>query len=214
MKLTFIHGWGFDRNFWRPLAALLPQHEHSLVDLGFFGEPDGDTTAGGILVGHSLGFHAGLRRRSDWQAWIAINSFPRFVEDGSGTGCVPAAALRTMKKQLARDAKRTLADFYQLIDAEAPAAAATPDVQTLAEGLDVLNRCDAGTYPALAQCPGLILASPNDPLVPMAASEALATPNARLAVHETGEHLLPQSAPAWCADAITGFLRSAFSEAA
>jgi pimeloyl-[acyl-carrier protein] methyl ester esterase len=25
VKLLFAHGWGFDRHFWEPLAALLPE---------------------------------------------------------------------------------------------------------------------------------------------------------------------------------------------
>lgn len=208
MRLVFIHGWGFDASFWNPLADLLPQFAQHRIDLGFFNShtPD-DFGNADILIGHSLGFAKGLRAHNNWQAFIAINSFPRFVMDDKGIGCVPAAALSHMKKNLSRNPVATLSNFYNLIDAIPPDTFLKSELNldALAEGLDELRDFALGKN--IPQTPNLVLASQNDPLVPIVTSELLAKNlHAELALHKTGGHMLPQTATIWCAQKISGFL--------
>jgi len=209
MRLVFIHGWGFDPHFWDVLAAALARFPQTRVDLGFFGgavdRVRDDEPA--ILIGHSLGFLHGMRARKNWAGWVAINSFPRFVATPTEAGCVSAASLRAMRGGLLKDAPKTLADFYRLIGAAAPAAAVTPHVESLRDGLDVLR--DASFDPAVVAGTGLVLAAKNDPLVPIATSAALAASADRIAWHAGGGHLLPQNATAWCAEQIVGFVDDA-----
>jgi pimeloyl-[acyl-carrier protein] methyl ester esterase len=213
MQLVFIHGWGFEARFWDALAALLPGYKYRRIDLGFFGEAADDIHDGApsILVGHSLGFLYGINRYKNWAGWIAINSFSRFVATDSKAGCVNTAALRTMRKKLPNDPQDTLAEFYALIGATASPAKAAPRVERLCEGLDELRDSDIGGALAAAAKPGLALAARNDPLVPVAASEALQVPHARLYWHPDGGHLLPQSAAPWCAEKMTGFMKEHFA---
>jgi pimeloyl-[acyl-carrier protein] methyl ester esterase len=207
MELVFVHGWGFDARFWDALAALLSAYPQRRIERGFLGVAPQEEwgTEPAILIGHSLGLIHGLRQRKDWAAWIAINGFPRFVQRPGFIGCVPDIVLREMRRRLTVDPDKTLAAFYQLIGA-VPPADAKPNVDLLAAALDQLREEDvAELLPALP--PGLVLATRNDPLVPVPASEALAKKaEAQLMWHETGGHLLPHSDPAFCAAAIGDFL--------
>ncbi len=83
----------------------------------------------------------------------------------------------------------------------------------LRDGLDELRDGDAtGTLSSL-QASGLVLASRNDPLVPVAATEALASASsATLAWHETGGHILPLSDPEWCAEQIKNYVKNVTRE--
>src|SRR5262249_8008728 len=152
--------------------------------------------------GHSLGFVHAMRLKQDWGGWVAINSFPRFLD------CVPASVLRDMRRRLQSNTKETLNDFYQLIDASLPAG--VPDTECLIAGPDELLETDIG--PVLKhQGPGLVLAGQHDPLVPMKVSEALGACG-KLLAHERGGHMLPQKEPAWCARLITDFLNIYFND--
>jgi pimeloyl-[acyl-carrier protein] methyl ester esterase len=208
MELIFIHGWGFDASFWDELAAQLPQFRQKRVDLGFFGEATNDV--GGdeksILIGHSFGFVHGMRSRKKWAGWVAINSFQHFVATPVQAGCVPESSLRETKEKMTKDPQRTLARFYASIGATPPVTPAAPRIERLLESLDELLAIDIDG--ALRSMPGLALASRNDPLVPVATSEALAVPTAKIHWHETGGHMLPQSAAPWCAEAIMDFVRA------
>ncbi len=210
MELVFIHGWGFDAGFWDRLAPLLPGPQRH-IDLGFLGHPAGDpaqlSPGRQILVGHSLGFVYGITARQDWAGWIAINSFPRFVATESLPGCVSASALRELRINFHRNPAATLARFRELIGAEPPPAGIEPT--SMRQGLDVSRDCDIDATLSSIPAPGLVLASVNDPLVPVATSAALgrAARRADLRWHDTGGHNLPLTEPQWCATAIAEYLR-------
>lgn len=189
--LVFYHGWGLDDSFWNDLRALLPTFPQ---------------TSKRILIGHSLGFVQGLQQRQDWNGWIAINSFTRFIKTESTGGCVPAAILRAMTLRLAIEPEKTLQDFYKLIAARPPQH--TPPMGDLREGLQALRDSNVLDFLASLNTPGLILVSRHDPLVPVTASEALgnAAQSSTLQWHETDGHVLPQSDPSWCAEAITKYV--------
>ena len=200
MKLIFIHGWGFDARFLDQLSPLLGQFQQQRVDLGYLGaEPNDIESRGNILIGHSLGFVLGMQH-TDWTGYIAINSFPHFLN------CVPAVVLHKMQKQLAADPQRTLSDFYKLIGATPPSAT-NLNMPRLAQGLNDLRDVDITATLRDWKKPALVLASENDPLVPLAVSQSMP---AQQTLHPSAGHMLPQNDPAWCADAITSFLRQHF----
>ncbi len=200
MKLVFIHGWGFDASFWDALSALLPQYPQQRIDLGFFGQPSGgiESSEPSILVGHSLGFVHGIQQRPDWSGWVAINSFVSFA------ACVPSFILHQMRKRFEADPENTLRDFYRLIGAMQ--SADNPNAERLLEGLDELRDGDVGDTLAALNIPNLILAARHDPLVPVGASEDLAQ-YGKILWHDNDGHILPQSDPVWCANAIRNFLK-------
>jgi pimeloyl-ACP methyl ester carboxylesterase len=216
MRLVFIHGWGFEAGFWDGLAGLLPQFRQRRVDLGFFGEPadfvEDETPS--LLVGHSLGFVHGMRSGAKWAGWVAINSFPRFVATDTEAGCVPAAALRGMRRNLMSDPQRTLYEFYSRIGATPPALTTAPQLERLRDGLDELRDADSGAARRASHKPGLVLAAQNDPLVPCATSEALVDSHAQIRWHADGGHMLPLNAAPWCAEAIMEFIKTHFGEEA
>lgn len=207
MKLTFIHGWGFDARFWNALSELLPQYEQQRVDLGFFGAPTPVLSGEpGILVGHSLGFVHGLKLRQDWRGWIAINSFARFVRTATQPGCVEAAELRELRMRMTTDPASALQRTYEKLEAHPPAG--TPDIPRLLVGLDELRDCDVSDILENIDVPGLVLAGREDHLVPPKTSLALCghAPHGSVTWHETGGHMLPARDPVWCAKAIESFL--------
>lgn len=193
MRLVFVHGWGFDPRVWDHVAAALCGIPEVRIDLGFFGEAKTlDFTPDDVLIGHSLGFLWGMHAYRGWQSWIAVNSFSRFAG-----ACVPLAALRALRQNLKRDAEQALRDFYATIGY--PAEPHLPNVERLAQGLDMLQRLDIAPILSENAAPGLVLASRNDPLVPQEASEALGRP---IRWSADGGHLLPLTQAEWCADAI------------
>ena len=144
----------------------------------------------------------GVRRRRDWAAVVAINSFDRFVKDGDGCGCVTPAALRAMERALARDPDACIGAFRAWIGAPRPGPVRTAP---LAEGLALLRDFDAA--PVLAQ-KTLVLAAEDDALAPPSASRRLAAASGgKLALCARGGHGLPWTAAEFCAEAILGFLR-------
>jgi len=209
MKLVFVHGWALDATTWNGVAAALPGDVGERIDRGYFGKeqtlPASDDPC--VLVGHSLGFLYGLSLPRNWKAWIAINSFPRFVTKTGKIGCVPPAALRDMRIRLQADAHKTLADFHSLIGAKRPDG--EPNIERLRQSLDELRDFDSADVTGYA-LPGLVLASKNDPLVPQEISTNLAE-NKDILWHDTteqgvGGHILPHSDPEFCAKAIKDFL--------
>jgi pimeloyl-[acyl-carrier protein] methyl ester esterase len=207
-ELVLIHGWAFDAHFWETLKALMPGFKLTSLDLGFFGEARtelAEKTQPRILVGHSLGFAHGVKTYDDWDGWIAINGFARFIKTDAMIGCVEPTVLREMRQRLQSDADKTLQDFYRLIGAKPPQG--TPNPQSLRRGLDELMECDVGDWLSSHKIPGLALAGKKDPLVPIFVSKELGklARKGGLMLHEKAGHLLPQTEPVWCAQAIGNF---------
>ena len=205
MRLVFIHGWALGPEIWDALAPLCPEPQMR-VDLGFFGAPDLPQLQGGdILVAHSAGLLWGLRQRGDWAGVVAINSFARFCLDSAGEGCVPPAALRSTAQALERDPRKCV-DAFRARLGLAPAEG-EPQKERLMEGLDLLRDFDA--TPLVGGRPLLVLGAEDDPLAPRAAARRLAEiSGGTLAMHETGGHGLPWTAPDFCAEQIAAFLRA------
>lgn len=206
MKLVFIHGWGLSPNLWEVLATHLP-YPHQLIDLGFFGKSTGKLidSKDNILIGHSLGFIEGIHQKQDWKAWVAINSFPRFLKTSDKIGCTTASELREIRMRLTQDPETTLRNFQNYIGVKAPRGEL--NVNKLLEKLDVLRDLDIDQTLTALDNPGLVLASCNDPLVPIETSEALAK-DYKIRWHDTAGHNLPEGDPVWCADIIKEFIET------
>lgn len=202
MKLLFAHGWGFDRHFWAPLTALLPEWVHAVDDRGYFGAAHEPVVAGPcIAVTHSFGTMRLLASPPPSLAGIvAINGFERFTAAPGRPG-IPVRVLDRMLRRFEADPRGVLAEFRRTcgsaqdfgeIDAEALAA-------------DLLRL--RGDAPPLPDVPVLALHGGADPLLPPEMRAAtFAGAQVRRIEHETGGHLLPLEAPQLCAAAIRGLL--------
>ncbi|MFD1958014.1 methyltransferase domain-containing protein [Novosphingobium panipatense] len=113
MKLLFAHGWGFDRHFWAPLAALLPEWDHAIDDRGYFGEPCEPLLEGPCLaVTHSFGTMRVLAALpAGLVGIVAINGFERFTALPGRAG-VPTRVLDRMLRRFENDPIGVLNDFH------------------------------------------------------------------------------------------------------
>ncbi len=209
MRLILAHGWAFDAGFWDGLVPLLSDYDIACVDSGYFGHAVEwpQPTEGDILVGHSLGFMRGMTEVPHWKAWIAINSFARFIgsTDAEQAGCVAPASLRRLRRDVATHTAQALHGFYQNIGASC-VPQHQPDTERLCVGLDMLRGGNLYGNQNL-MCPGLVIASRHDPLVPMEISLELASLARDSVWHADGGHCLPQTHAAFCTDAIRVFVR-------
>ena len=207
MKLLFAHGWGFDRHFWAPLAALLPEWDHAIDDRGYFGEPCDPLLEGPYLaVTHSFGTMRVLAALpAGLVGIVAINGFERFTALPGRAG-VPTRVLDRMLRRFENDPIGVLNDFHANCGSArrfTEGDAATLDTQAL-HG-DLLRLRDAA--PPLPEVPVLLLHGGQDPLLPPAA-RAAGFAGAELSRIEYGAagHLLPLQFPQLCATAIRGMI--------
>ena len=200
---VLVHGWAFDAGLWDSVRSALPG-EAVTVDLGFYGPPvlpAIPTDRPIVAVGHSFGGLWLLHERPfAWDGLVLINGFPRFTE---GEGYAPATPRRVLDRMIARFDAAPLAvtaDFRRRcgFDAEPPS---TLDPARLGEALRAL--CDWDAREALA-APLLALAGAQDPIVPPAMTDQ-ALHGFDLDWHPEGGHLLPLTAPGWCAERLTAF---------
>ena len=191
----FIHGWGFDAEFWTPLRGQFPPEDSLAWNLGFFGVHERPTLPSGrpvIAVGHSFGLLWLLHYHPvDWHSLVSINGFTCFAaRDDFSVGHAPRLLAR-MRRRLRGKPEAVLADFHALCGG-ARWCKATPDVMVLDEGLAALETWDErGGEVALALC------GVSDPLIPPSMSRAMISEE-RIVWHPGG-HLLPLEVPTWCA---------------
>jgi pimeloyl-[acyl-carrier protein] methyl ester esterase len=206
---VLLHGWGFDAGFWDDVGALLPEDDVLALDCGYFNArhmPDLPADRPLIAVGHSLGSML-LLGRTDvvWAGFVAINGFTRFsfADDYPG---VRRRVIEQMLKRFQDDPATVLAEFRARCGAEEPPPA---DLQadSLRSGLRVLCDSDYRGQAAALECPALLLAGGADPIVTAEMTDASAA-CFRYATEERlpdGGHLLPRTAPVWCAGRLTAF---------
>ncbi|KQM22131.1 alpha/beta fold hydrolase [Novosphingobium sp. Leaf2] len=208
MKLLFVHGWGFDRHFWTPLAALLPQWRHVMDDRGYFGAPCNPSAAGPcIAVTHSFGTMRVLAAPPlGLRGIVAINGFDRFTALPGRPG-VPMRVLDRMLRRFETDPRGVLGEFRRTCGSAEPFGEIdAPLLQT-----DLLRLRDAA--PPLPDVPLLTLQGGADPLLPPAMRSAVfagaSTADVRRIDHAAGGHLLPIQAPQLCAAAVRGMAEAA-----
>ena len=210
IQLVLVHGWGFDGSFWDPMRAELADFDTLTLDLGFRGQESLDEVSSvprRVVVGHSLGSLWLLTRAPfAWDVFVAINGFSKFCESDGFAPAVPTRTLDRMIRVLPRDPEGVTRDFLGRCGHEE--ALSGLDAARLDEGLHWLRDWDARSVLDSDARPGLILASRDDPIVPAAMTEACFAghPTLTLNWREEGGHLLPQTAPGWCAERIRAFL--------
>lgn len=213
VTLVFVHGWGFDAGFWDAVRSALSEVETLTVDLGFCGQaggfddlkavPDGSCVA----VGHSLGFLWLLRQKPvAWRKLVAINGFSRFTAaDDFPCGLEPRMVRRMMDKVQASP-EAVVSDFFQACAHTDQPGSLDPDA--LYRGLEWLMDWDGRAVLERAGTPLLVLAGNDDPIVPRALTEACFAGRPATEIHwRDGGHLLPVTAPAWCAERLREFAR-------
>lgn len=200
MKLLFAHGWGFDRHFWGPLAALLPEWEHAIDDRGYFGAPYAPEIEGPCLaVTHSFGT---MRVLSDpprsLMALVAINGFERFT----ALPGKPGVAVRVVDRMLRRfdsDPRAVLAEFRKSCGSEDIFGDIDPEPLRT----DLLRLRDAQA--PSPRVPVAVLQGGQDPILPAEMRAAVfAGSDVHRIDHEAGGHLLPLENPELCAQAVRG----------
>jgi pimeloyl-[acyl-carrier protein] methyl ester esterase len=236
MRLYFVHGWAFAPDCFDALAPRLADWPQVRADLGYFGATKiPEFAPGDVLVGHSAGFSWGLSQRQDWAGVVAINAFSRFVRDEDGRGCVRAAELRALRRALARDPAASVAEFrtrhgggacaapngealaaglefLENWDARTPSRHCEEPQATKQSTVRASRNVDCFAPLAMtaerssARLPRLVLASEDDPLVPLDAGRELAQSGDEF-FRESGGHGLPWTAPDFCAQKIGDFLR-------
>ncbi len=206
--LLLVHGWAFDRHFWEPLRRELGNYPSVTADLGFYGEPEIPAVDGPVVaVGHSLGFPWLLRHLPEQCiGLVGINAFPRFTASKDFPEGVPRGQVRAMQRDMAKAPEQVLTDFQARCGIE-HAMPGTPHWNTLKEGLSWLLQWDERERLQGLSVPLLVLAGRNDPIVSPAMTTAAfaACPRGGCHWREDG-HLLPNSAPVWCATHIRAFM--------
>ncbi|MCJ2188359.1 alpha/beta fold hydrolase [Novosphingobium beihaiensis] len=206
MKLLFAHGWGFDRHFWEPLAALLPEWEHVIDDRGYFGAPLTPAIEGPCLaVTHSFGT---MRVLADpppgLMGLVAINGFERFTAQPpqptrTGKPGVPVRVVDRMLRRFEADPRGVLAEFRKTCGCEDPFGEIDPEPLHA----DLLRLRDA--RPPLPRVPVVALNGGRDPLLPAEMrADAFSGCEVHRLEHETAGHLLPRENPELCAQAVQG----------
>lgn len=202
MHFVFVHGWGFHAGIWADLIAQLGNADATLIDLGFVaGGPKGDDhwPEDAIAVGHSLGVLWLLKERQGrFKALVSVQGFDRFCPH------VPASRVAALKRGLESDPAATMQAFWRSCGAPGFALSESLNVPRLHEGLDWLMHWDAREVKEGLDCPMLVLAARDDPIVPPAMTEAV-WQQTRIIWSPDGGHVLPMRHPRRCARHVLEF---------
>ena len=200
MKLLFAHGWGFDRHFWQPLAALLCEWPCEIDDRGYFGVPDRPEIEEPCLaVTHSFGAMRVLANPPAKLAGIvAINGFERFTAFPGKPG-VPLRVVDRMLRRFDENPGGVLAEFRQACGCQEPFG----EISVTPLHADLLRLRDA--QPPLPRVPVIALHGGRDPILPpQMRGTVFSGCDVRRLLHEPAGHLLPLEAPELCAQAVRG----------
>lgn len=205
MNLLFVHGWGFDASIWRDVADRLDQWTCAFVERGYFAEPHiPDMAAPFVVVTHSFGAMWALRNVSPHcRGLVAVNGFDCFAARPDFAG-VPSRLLDRMIAQFDQDAKAVVSEFRHRCGASAPSG--EPNAARLRDDLLAMRDVDCRAETARVGWPMLSIQGVDDPILPPAMREAVFA-SASQAERMTceGGHLLPLTAPEYCATRIAAF---------
>ncbi len=204
MKLVLVHGWGFHSGVWDKLVPHLDSHEIHCIDLGFVrGGPraSNDMPTDSLCIGHSFGV-----------MWL-LKHGPRPIRglvSIAGFDClhkhVPANVLEAMREGMRTDPEAQMNSFAENGGFAGLQPEGELDKGGLRGGLDWIATWDEGEALKTLGAPVLALAARNDRVVRKEASEAIwGNGISELHWHEDADHILPLTAPEWCADHINKF---------
>jgi pimeloyl-[acyl-carrier protein] methyl ester esterase len=206
--LLFMHGWAYDASIWTALRQQLDAWPQAVWDAGYFGTAIRPVVQGPVvLVGHSLGFLRSLRydTAAHCVARVAVNGFARFCVGSDYAQGVPPRMVDRMIARLSEQPLAVVQDFRARCGD--PSLPGTTCLEPLLRDLQVLRAEDQRGVLRDQALPLLALAGGQDPIVPPAMTGACfgAAETRWLA---EGGHLLPLTAPQWCAARMEEFLRA------
>lgn len=150
---VFVHGWGFNKDFWRPLINCLEWEDAYCIDLGYFNETahpleelhwvcEQKKTI--LAIGHSLGFLWLLKHLPNRPNifLIAMNGFSVFASHPQFKAGIPKRILQRMEQQFIRKPKETLNHFYQQCGISSRFMMPHYHVKNLSAGLQLLSQFD------------------------------------------------------------------------
>jgi pimeloyl-[acyl-carrier protein] methyl ester esterase len=213
--LVFLPGWCLGRG---PLNATVEAKKGQIFDLPGYGETPlirdftaaadaiaARLTPGTTLAGWSLGAQLALAVAARYPAkvgqLILVAGTASFIQRNGWPQAMPPAVLAEFTASVAADVEAVLPRFVGNFNrGDARARAVTVDLlkladprpasETLLTGLHWLRDVDLRELAPQVQAPTLLIHGAADPLMPLAAAEALATliPGARLAVLDGCAH--------------------------
>lgn len=200
MKLVFVHGWGFDPSIWGGLRRVFAAWPSVEIDLGYFGKPMLELPEGPVLgIGHSFGAMWLLRNPpAGLRGLVAINGFDRF-----------ATQQRVMDRMVSRfgtSPHEVLSKFRERCGADAPPQ--DIDAERLGRDLAILRDEEERETARALGVPILSLQGSEDPILTTVSVKGAfwGVPDVKRKILSGEGHLLPLTAPDWCADLILDWL--------
>lgn len=195
--IVWLTGWGMADSCWDKVRERLSDVRHVVPDYSQVSRPDEfyEVVAQSIpslsgnellVVGWSLGGMLALRLATEKRVagLVLIGTTLRFVRDPAererGIG---AAILQRMKRQLAKDRERVMAQFVEQMFteqkrgqncADAGSAEGRWSQQALSAGLDYLESEDCRFAPERLSCPAVVIHGEDDVICPLGAGKELA----------------------------------------
>lgn len=214
-RLVFVPGWGLNPDFWAPLIRELADFPNITLDMGYFGPARLNVPAfagSTAVVGHSLGVLWLLHETPfPFDALVSLGGFPAYTAKPDFPVGVSPAAVRAMRRNLAKDAPATLRAFYAqcaLDDPPGPGLSQANQAR-LSQGLDRLLTWDARPSLKSPHPPILALATADDAVVPLDLTQtAFADTAEKLVVFPSGGHGFAYGLAKECARHIRKFLVS------
>lgn len=116
----FIHGWGFDKNFWRPVKEKLyydgVSNSSEIIDLNFFLEKKCSKiklkNRNSIVVVHSYGLHYFLKKRVKCKVLINFFGVPNFISFQNNSNTIKKKLIK-MINQFQIQPENVLNNFYK-----------------------------------------------------------------------------------------------------
>lgn len=204
MKLVLVHGWGFHSGVWEKLIPHLEGHEIHCIDLGFIrGGPraSNDMPTDSLCVGHSFGVMWLLKHGPrPMRGLVSIAGFDCLHKH------VPKDVLETMQEGMRSDPAGQMKSFAEKGGFAELVPEGELDKGGLRGGLDWIATWDEGEELKNLGAPILALAAKDDRVVRKEATESIWENGvAELHWHEDAGHILPLTAPEWCAKYINKF---------
>ena len=120
INIFFIHGWGFNKSFWYPLAKELEKVDRKFnfnyIDLGFFSKKKKINIKSllkiNILIVHSYGFNYFINSNINCDAVLNFFGSPIFLENNSENS-KEIDLLKLMIKKFKNNPSKVLNDFYR-----------------------------------------------------------------------------------------------------
>lgn len=201
MDITFIHGWGFDRNVWLRVSDHFADHACHFVDLGFTGKPPATSfPSSSVVVGHSLGVMWALRHApSTIRGVISIAGFDCFHRH------VLLRDIRAMERGLESDPEKQMRNFYAACGYLPFFNINTMDLGRLRQGLGWLKEWDEREMLRNLPCPIMALGAEDDLIVPPEMTRDIWGRD-DLRMIDKGGHILPVTKAEWCAAQVREFI--------